>query len=65
MAGVTYKYQWVKYAGTKATNIAGANGASYKVLSAMKGLTLGVVVTASKSGYKTGSTTVKASGVIK
>ena len=65
LAGVTYKYQWVKYAGTKATNIAGANGASYKVLSAMKGLTLGVVVTASKSGYKTGSTTVKASGVIK
>jgi len=65
LSGVTYSYQWVKYSGTNATNIANANSASYKIAAAMKGLTLGVVVTAAKSGYKSGAVTIKTSGSVK
>ena len=58
--GAAYTYQWVTMVGSKATNIATAKASSFKIPARLKGKTIGVIVTATVTGYLPGKVTVKA-----
>jgi hypothetical protein len=62
--GATYTYQWVTMVGSKATNIANAKASSFKIPASLKGKTIGVIVTATVTGYLPGNVTVKANKAV-
>jgi len=62
--GATYTYQWVTMVGSKATNIASATKSSFKIPASLKGKTIGVIVTATVTGYLPGIVTIKANKAV-
>jgi hypothetical protein len=62
--GATYTYQWVTMVGSKATNVASATKSSFKIPASLKGKTIGVIVTATVTGYLPGIVTIKANKAV-